>query len=408
MKILHTSDWHLGCSLHGRKRHEEHAAFFDRLLDVLRREAVDALLVAGDIFDLSTPGTRAQELYYHFLCRAAGGACRHVVIIAGNHDSPAFLAAPGNLLRNLHIHVFGAISDSPEEEILVLKDAAGRPECIVCAVPFLRDRDIRMAEEGESPADKERKLLLGIRDHYARVAALARERRAAAGDPPVPVVAMGHLFAAGGTVLGDDGVRDLYVGGLAHVQAAVFPDVFDYVALGHLHLPQRVGGSDRIRYSGSPLHLGFSEIGGEKSLCLVSFTGREAEVRLLPLPLFRRLESIRGDWAAIAARLSALAAEDARAWLDITYDGEDLLPDLRDRLDAAARGTGLEILRARNARLMARALNRTESGESLDALSEREVFERCLAAHQVPEGQRADLRLAHEEILACLRADGGE
>ena len=408
MNILHTSDWHLGHSLHGRKRHEEHEAFLLRLADILRQEAVYALLVAGDVFDLSTPGTRAQELYYRFLCRAADSACRHVVIIAGNHDSPAFLAAPGALLRNLSIHVLGAVSDRPEEEILVLRNAAGSPECIVCAVPFLRDRDIRTAEAGESPEDKERKLLQGIRGHYARVADLAREQRLAAGNPHIPVVAMGHLFAAGGATLEEDGVRDLYVGGLAHVDAAAFPEVFDYVALGHLHLAQRVGGTDRIRYSGSPLPLGFSEAGREKSLCLVSFTGRAATVRTLPLPVFRRLESIRGDWASIAGRLAALAAEETDAWLDVTYDGEELLPDLRDRLDAAVRGTGLEILRARNTRIMARALSRTGSGESLDALSPREVFERCLAAHGIPEEQRADLRGAHGEILAGLLTEEAE
>jgi exonuclease SbcD len=375
----------------------------DLLLDILRAEAVDALLVAGDVFDLSTPGVRAQEMYYQFLCRAAGSACRHVVVIAGNHDSPSFLEAPKDLVRGLHIHVLGAVSDLPEEEILLLRDAAGRPECLVCAVPFLRDRDIRTVEAGESPADKERKLVLGIREHYARLAALARERRAATGNPEIPVVAMGHLFAAGGATVEGDGVRDLYVGGLAHVEAAIFPEVFDYVALGHLHLPQRVGGSDRIRYSGSPLPMGFGDGGGGKSLCLVSFTGREAAVRTLPLPVFRRLESIRGCWEAIAARLAVLAAEDSGVWLDVTYDGGELLPDLRDRLDEAVRGTRLEILRARNTRLMARALSRTGDEESLDSISVREVFERCLAARRVPEEQKADLRRAHEEILAGLQ-----
>jgi exonuclease SbcD len=408
MNILHTSDWHLGRSLYGRRRHEEHEAFLRRLEDILREEAVDALLVAGDIFDLSAPGVRAQEIYYQFLCRAIGSACRHIVIIAGNHDSPSFLTAPQELLRNLRIHVLGAVSDAPEKEVLVLKDAAGVPECVVCAVPFLRDRDIRVVEAGESVADKERKLVRGIRDHYARVAALAQERRAATGNPHIPIVAMGHLFAAGGATAEGDGVRDLYVGGLAHVEAAVFPEVFDYVALGHLHLPQRVGGSDRIRYSGSPLPMGFGEIGGEKSLCLVSFAGREAVVRTLPLPVFQRLENVQGDWAAISGRLAALAAEDSRAWLDITYDGEELLPDLRDRLEEAVRGTDLEILRVRNSRLTARALSRTGGGESLDSLSPPEVFERCLTAHEVPEEQRADLRRAHEEILACLRADEAE
>ncbi|MDR2161505.1 MAG: exonuclease SbcCD subunit D C-terminal domain-containing protein [Desulfovibrio sp.] len=408
MKILHTSDWHLGHSLCGRRRHEEHEAFLRLLPAVLSAEGVDALLIAGDIFDGVSPGVRTQEIYYRFLCSVAGSGCRHVVIIAGNHDSPSFLTAPRDLLRNLHIHVFGAATGGPEEEVLTLRDARGAPECVVCAVPFLRDRDIRVAEPGESQADKEAKLLRGIRGRYARVAALAEEARAASGNPALPVLGMGHLFAAGGISVEGDGVRDLYLGGLVRVEASAFPPAMDYVALGHLHKPQRVGGSDRIRYCGSPLPLSFGEAREEKSLCLVTFAGRQATARALPLPEFRRLESIRGDWTAIAGRLSALAAEGADAWLEILYEGEDLLPDLGQDLRKAVRNTGLEILRVRNARLMARVLGRDREEEGPDALDVDEVFERCLAAHGIPEDQRYELRRAHGEILADLRSEEAE
>ena len=127
MKILHTSDWHLGRTLYGRRRYEEFAAFLEWLAQVIEGQGIEALLVAGDVFDTSTPGNRAQELYYRFLCRVAASCCRHVVVIAGNHDSPTFLAAPKELLRALDIHVVGMMSEHPEDEVLVLRDRDGRP-----------------------------------------------------------------------------------------------------------------------------------------------------------------------------------------------------------------------------------------------------------------------------------------
>ncbi len=197
MKILHTSDWHLGRSLYGRKRYEEFAAFLEWLARLLEEEAIDVLLVAGDIFDNTAPSHRSQEMYYRFLCRVADSSCRHVVITAGNHDSPSFLDAPRELLRHLHIHIIGSIGVDIDSEVLLLQDAQGQAELIVCAVPYLRDRDIRSVDSGEMVADKDRKLVEGIRDQYAQVwqrAAAVRNQL----ERWVPVVAMGHLFAAGG------------------------------------------------------------------------------------------------------------------------------------------------------------------------------------------------------------------
>ena len=169
MNILHTSDWHLGRTLYGRKRYDEFEAFLAWLVETIHQRAVDVLLIAGDVFDTSLPSNRAQELYYQFLCQVAASSCRHVVVIAGNHDSPSFLNAPKSLLRVLDVHVVGAVTDHLEDEVLLLNDEDGRPELIVCAVPYLRDRDIRVAEAGESIEDKERKLIDGIREHGTSV-----------------------------------------------------------------------------------------------------------------------------------------------------------------------------------------------------------------------------------------------
>ena len=401
MKILHTSDWHIGRSLFGRKRYAEFEAFLDWLADTIEREAVDALLIAGDVFDTSAPSHRSQALYYRFLCRVAASPCRHLVVIAGNHDSPSFLDAPRELLKALDVHVVGSTTDNLADEVLVLRDEQKQPELIVCAVPYLRDRDIRTAEAGESVEDKERKLIEGIRHHYAAVGALAEQQREQL-EASAPIVGMGHLFAAGGRTLEGDGVRDLYVGSLAHVTAAIFPACFDYLALGHLHVPQKVGDTDSIRYSGSPLPMGFGEASQQKSVCVVTFEHQSPSIQLVDVPVFQKLERIKGDWERIEGRIRELATADACVWLEVIYEGEEIIGDLRERLEAATTDTALEILRIKNARIVDRVLSRNGIQESLDDLNEQDVFVRCLAAYEVPEEQRPALLQTYRETVSSL------
>lgn len=404
MKVLHTSDWHIGRTLYGRKRYEEFESFLTWLAETIQQEQIDALLIAGDIFDTSTPSNRAQELYYRFLCRVATSSCRHIVVIAGNHDSPSFLNAPKELLRAIDVHVIGSTTESPDDEVLVLQNHDGSPELIVCAVPYLRDRDIRVAEVGESIDDKERKLIEGIRTHYFEVCELAEQKRKSL-DVEIPIIAMGHLFTAGGQTIDGDGVRELYVGSLAHVTSGIFPECIDYLALGHLHVPQIVNGSDVMRYSGSPLPMGFGEAKQEKSVCLVEFTGKEAKVALLTVPVFKRLERIRGGWDEIAARLLEISASQSDAWLEIVYEGEDVAGDLRERVEALSAGTLMEVLRIKNNRVIDRVLNRSHDEETLDDLNVNDVFERCLVMHGVSEDQRPELLRAYQETITSLYED---
>jgi exonuclease SbcD len=402
LTLLHTSDWHLGRALHGRSRHHEFAAFLDWLAGTLRRERVDILVVAGDVFDTTTPSHQAQSLYYGFLRRVAAGAgCRHAVIVAGNHDSPSFLDAPGELLNALDVHVVGRKRDDPADEVLLLEDAGGAAEAVVCAVPYLRDRDLREVEAGESAADKEAKLLQELRAHYARVAGIAEEKRA---GRDIPVIATGHLFTDGGRTVDGDGVRELYVGSLARVPLELFPAGLDYLALGHLHMPQTVRGAEHIRYSGSPLAMSFSETAREKSVCRVVFTGRSPAVTRLPVPLFQRLARVEGDWAQIERSLAGLEAEDSPLWLEVDYGGEETLIDLRQRIDELVAGTKLEVLRVRSRRARGAAARCCE--EALEDLSAEEVFERCLDAHRIPDAERAALRRTHAEARLALDEDG--
>mgnify|MGYP001023523257 FL=1 len=404
MKILHTSDWHIGRTLYGRKRYEEFEAFLTWLAETIQQNEIDALLVAGDVFDTSAPSNRAQELYYRFLCRVAASSCRHVVVVAGNHDSPSFLNAPKELLKALDVHVVGSITEFPEDEVLVLRNDQDTPELIVCAVPYLRDRDIRVAEAGESVEDKERKLIDGIRTHYATVAALAEQKREELGVD-IPIVAMGHLFTAGGQTVDGDGVRELYVGSLAHVTAGIFPACFNYLALGHLHVPQKVNGSETIRYSGSPLPMGFGEAKQQKSVCQVEFHSTAASVQLIDVPVFQRLERVKGDWDGISNRIIELSATESQGWLEVIYDGTEVIGDLRERLEAAISGTQMEILRIKNNRIIERVLGQIHEEETRDDLNVNDVFERCLAVHDVPEEQRPELLRAYQETVSSLYED---
>ena len=404
MKILHTSDWHIGRALYGRKRYEEFEQFLDWLLGCIESEGVEALLVAGDVFDNGTPSNRALELYYRFLCRCAGAGCRHVVVTAGNHDSPSLLNAPREVLGVLNVHVVGCMTEAAEDELVLLDNADGTPALIVCAVPYLRDRDIRRAEVGETFEDKGRKLVEGIRDHYHEVGAAAVAKRAERGGG-LPIIAMGHLFTSGGQTVDGDGVRELYVGTLGQVRADIFPDCFAYLALGHLHTAQRVSGSDVRRYSGSPVPMSFGEAGGSKIVVVLNVDGRGVTVQEVPVPVFQQLVTVRGDWKQISERIAALKMGDSSVWLEVVYEGAEVMGDLQERLRELVDGTVLEILRARNMRLVERTLSRMATEETLDDLTVDDVFARCLAAHEVPQEQQAELVAVFHEAVAALHED---
>jgi exonuclease SbcD len=401
VRILHTSDWHLGKNLYCKKRYEEFESFLAWLTEAIQQNEIEVLLVAGDIFDTINPTNRAQELYYRFLRRVARSSCRHVVIVAGNHDSPTFLNAPKELLRVLDVHVVGSTSDAWEDEVLVLYNGENVPELIVCAVPYLRDKDIREAEAGESIEDKERNLVNGIRNHYAGVGDIAVQKRNELGVD-IPIIGMGHLFTKGGQIHDGDGVRDLYVGSLAHVTAAIFPACFSYVALGHLHVPQKVNGNERIRYSGSPLPMGFGEAEQQKSVCLVELHSTEASVQLINVPVFQKLERVKGDLEQISNRIVELSAAGSQTWLEIIYGGDAVISDLRDRLEALVSGTQLEILQLKNNRIVDRVLRQSHDGETLE-LNVIDVFTRCAALHEVPEHQMPELLQTYQEALKLIQ-----
>jgi len=404
VKILHTSDWHLGRTLYGRSRQREFELFLDWLASLVESRGIEVLIVSGDIFDTTTPSNASQRLYYRFLHRIAlspESSCRHVIIIGGNHDSPSFLDAPKDLLRSFDVHVLGAMNGDPADEVLVLRDADGEPEAVVCAVPYLRDRDIRTVEAGESMEDKNRKLIEGVTRHYAEVARIAEERRQSIGLD-IPVIATGHLFTAGGVKLEDDGVRPIYVGTLAQINASAFPASLDYVALGHLHVPQRVGGEERLRYSGSPIPMGFGESKQRKLVLEVEFEGRVPTVSEIEVPCFQPLEKLAGSLDDVTAAIAALRSAGSSAWLEIDYRGDQPAAVVQETFEAAVEGSLLEIRRIRNNRSLRQALGQLDADETLEQLDPDVVFERCLDVREIDEALRPALLESYREVLRSI------
>ena len=345
MRILHTSDWHLGCSLAGRKRYEDGEKFLDWLIQTIVYENVEALIVAGDVFDSTNPSNQALEQYYRFLGRAGKAGCRHIVITAGNHDSPSLLAAPRELLLALDIHVVGAVPDNLEDEVILLKSVTGEPALIVCAVPFLRDRDIRLSEFGESIEEKTSALISGVCTHYQDVCTIAEKWRHHHGST-IPIVATGHFFAAGGSTLTDDGVRDLSIGTLIQVGIDSFPENIDYLALGHLHQPQMIQGNLTRRYSGAPLAMGFGESARDKEVIIVDIAaGEEMKVSPVVVPVFRSLLQLRGDVDSIRTELGNLRFSGKDVWVEILLEDLHAGATIRDEFYQMVEGSRVEVLK---------------------------------------------------------------
>ncbi|MBQ7560004.1 MAG: exonuclease SbcCD subunit D C-terminal domain-containing protein [Synergistaceae bacterium] len=402
-KILHTSDWHIGRRLKNHERYDEFKKFFAWLEEIIKSENIDALLVAGDIFDNTTPSARAQDLYYSFLGKIARTNCRHIVIISGNHDSPAFIDAPKDLLKLFKIHVTGSACENPEDEVKTLYDDDGQPELIVCAVPYLRDRDVRTLKACDDVDSLENSLLTGIKNHYEKVFAHASEIR---GASKIPVIGMGHLFARGGKVTEGDGVRSLYVGTAVEVGSDLFPDFLTYTALGHLHSPQKIS-RENIRYSGSPLSMGFGEAGQKKAVYVVELDGEKLTgLKEISVPTFQRLERIEGDMDKIFAELARYAFQRESIWLDITYTGSEAIGDLQEKIDNFLKDFPLiEVLSIRDESRKAGENISENISKNLEEIKPLEMLEFCFEKNNTPDWQREIFIPMYQEILLEAAAE---
>ena len=412
MRLLHTSDWHLGQHFMGKSRQAEHQALIGWLLEQVEAQAVDAVLIAGDIFDTGTPPSYARELYNQFVVRLnkAGVA---LLLLGGNHDSVATLSESRELLAHLGTTVIAATRTDPATQHIVLPQRNGDPGCIVCAIPFIRPRDVLQSQAGQSAEDKQLSLQTAIQEHYAAVFAAAVERQTALAAElgpnfgrPLPIIATGHLTTVGAST--SESVREIYVGALEAFPTSAFPPA-DYIALGHIHRPQKVGGLEHIRYCGSPLPLGFDEAKQQKEMLLVDLgnDGLNA-VSVLPVPRFQSLVAVSGNLDTLAGAIGAAAAQGTRecpAWLEVTVAEDDYLADLPARIEALTEGWPVEVLRIRRQRGNAAARLDAAASETLDELDPLDVFARRLQQEELGEELQQALNERYRAVVASLQGE---
>ncbi|SDH62528.1 exonuclease subunit SbcD [Pseudomonas panipatensis] len=402
MRILHTSDWHLGQHFMGKSREAEHQAFCRWLVGQVREQAVDAVIIAGDLFDTGAPPSYAREQYNRFIVdlRATGAS---LVVLAGNHDSVAVLEESKDLLACLGTQVVAAASTDLDAQLLSLPRRDGEPGALLCAIPFLRPRDLLASQAGQSAQDKQLALQQAIQAHYQALFAHAQARRETLGRR-LPIVASGHLTTVGASA--SESVREIYVGSLEAFPTSAFPAA-DYIALGHIHRPQKVGGLEHIRYCGSPIALSFDEARQAKEVLLVDLddNGLRA-VTALPVPCFQALQSIAGDLQSLPAQLAEaarLGTPERPVWVEVLVRADDYLSDLQVRIEALCADLPVEVLRTRRERGNVQAGLFSEARETLDELSAEDVFAQRLDAETLEPALRQSLSGLYRDVLAELR-----
>lgn len=395
MKILHTSDWHLGRTLYSKKeRHGEHTLFLEWLLKTIKENSIDILLIAGDIFDNASPSSTSQKMYYDFLIKVKYSGCENVIVVGGNHDSPSFLNAPKDILAALNVSVIGNSSENIEEEIIVIKDKNNNPSIIVCGVPFLRERDISRFAEGENYSDRSKRINENIKKHYQEIAELAENKRRELGKA-IPIVVTGHLSVVGGKRNEDDGVRETYIGNIEAVGSDIFPNTFDYVALGHYHIQSII--KDHIRYCGSPIPMGFGEAGQKKCIYIIDFNNGK-KIESMEIPVFQKLESIIGDKSFIAKRITELRKTDLSAWVEVIYNGEEIFPDFTSWANEQIANSNIEILKLQNRQYLIDVLTKDDTTNSLEELNAFDVFDKLLDKNEISTEQKEELKVSYKEI----------
>ncbi|MBL0456988.1 exonuclease SbcCD subunit D C-terminal domain-containing protein [Aeromonas enteropelogenes] len=404
MKILHTADWHLGHQLHGHDRRFEHDAFLDWLTDTLKARQIDALLVAGDLFDTANPPASAWQQLYRFLARLRAEMPNlDMVLIGGNHDSPSKLDAPHELLRAFDLHLVGSISRDKDgqletDRLLVpLHDNEGKVATWCAAVPFLRSSDLRV----EPLAEGQDRLIEGVRQIYAEVLTEGRKRC----EQDQALIAMGHAYLAAGQ-LSELSERRVLGGNQHALPADIFTGA-DYTALGHLHLAQRP--AEGVHYSGSPLPLSLTESSYRHQVLEVTLeAGQLASVEAIPVP--RSVEMIRLPLGSLDEALTAIDAlelpdrpQEAQPFLEVRL----LLPKpearIRERILAALAGKPVRLARI-NTQYQGSGQGLADGRERrrLDELSPTEVFRLCYQ-RQFEGEPEVGLVASFEEILEQVK-----
>ena len=412
LRILHTSDWHLGQFFIGKSREAEHRAFFRWLCDTIQAQQIDVVLVAGDIFDTTTPPSYARELYHQLIVDLQPLGVQ-LVLLGGNHDSVAVLNESAELLRCLNTRVVPGYVTEISNHLLTLRNKAGEPAAVLAAVPFLRPRDLSQradfrSSSGVEAADKQLQLQQQISQVYQELyQAALQQAEALSPGASLPVIASGHLTTVGAS--STESVREIYIGTLDALPASAFPP-FAYVALGHIHQAQKVGGTEHIRYSGSPLALSFDEARQQKYCLLITLDAgtdtNTVQVETLPLPRFQPLCSVKSDLASLPALLAPELqnlSDGQRLWLELVLCGDSaLLSDVQLQLEQLLAPLPVDLLRLRRER-PATAAGITDSGLSLQELTPADVFAARLAQEELSDELQQRMSQLHQQALDLLQ-----
>ncbi|MBW2961363.1 exonuclease SbcCD subunit D C-terminal domain-containing protein [Mesonia aestuariivivens] len=396
MKILHTADWHIGKKLHKHYLYEDFNLFLNWLISFIKTQHIEVVLISGDVFDLANPSAEARKQYYRALLQLRKTNCQ-LIITGGNHDSPSMLDAPKEILKELEVTIVGGMPANVEDCLIPLQQKNGKNEVVVAAIPFLRDSDLRPVEENVIYENRIEAIRKGIETTFLKAA-----EKSNILYPEIPIIAMGHLYAAG--IESSDSERDIQIGNQAAFQASQFGDLFSYVALGHIHRPQRVSAQIPTFYSGSPLPLSFSERKDEKRLLLID-TEKGFEPESIAIPAFRKLIRISGSISEIQENLAKVQPKgELTNLIEVELKEENYDANLIAQLDELVTNfekPNLEIVKHR-----ATFKNQLrESGklfanhQHLEDLKPQEVFEKLVAQHSYSEELKAKVSLAFQELV---------
>ncbi|MCD8399461.1 exonuclease SbcCD subunit D C-terminal domain-containing protein [Tenacibaculum finnmarkense] len=398
MKILHTADWHLGHRLHEHSQLEEQTLFLAWIENHISNEKIDLLLISGDIFDTSSPSNQSLTMYYNFLVKLQKTSCKNIIITGGNHDSPGTLNAPKELLNALSIKVVGKATEKISDEVFEIN--INDEKVLIGAVPYLRDGDIRRAVAGESFDDLTDKYKKALINHYQEIAIESEK----INSSNAPVIAMGHLFATGGSV--SDSEQNIYVGTLGHIGAQDFPTYFDYVALGHLHRPQIVGENDKIRYSGSPNILSFSELTYDKKIIVLEISANKiSNIEDVIVPNFREFYKLKGSMEECIAEFPNIISNSyqLKPWVEIVLDQDNTIQT--DELKIASEAYDFEILKItlKNQRKIKGIEELLADATSIKELVPTEVFKLKCEEMDFDLDQNQQVWDAFNEVLQAVK-----
>ncbi len=403
MKFIHTADWHLGNTMHDIDRTRETGAFLEWLKTEIATVGAEALVIAGDIFDVVNPSNVAKTQYYKFLASLLTTKCSNVVVIGGNHDSGTLLDAPAEILEVLNIKVVGSINNRCIDDLIVeLKNGDGQAIGICCAVPFMRNLELEQFYKscaGDRVGDEDGANDEDVLKHlYADVYRRAVELR---GNRDIPIIATGHLYASNlsgrdsesvesGTAENvanaiDDGVREV-VGTLGNVDISTFPSELDYVALGHIHYTSMVAKNPKVRYSGSPFVMGFDEANCKRYVLAVDAgLGAAPIVEKIEVPKTVRFEQFKGDIESLKRNLRNLETElllnPMETYVDLLLTSGKFV-SLNDALEAEESGKHFVVKRHRISRDILRGANSFDDCvESTKQYTKEDYFRMLIASN---------------------------